>query len=90
MKKLTPDEQTLYYFAFRFVLSKKASDFVLVAYLVLMHMDEFEKWRLQDMIEDVEANLKGRVDITSVDVDVKRSFQQKLMDELAGRSANGK
>ena len=87
MAKLTPDEKTLHYFAFRFVLSQEASAFVLVAYLVLMHMDEFEEWRLQDMIEDVEENLKERVDITSIDVDVKRSFQQKLMDELAGRRA---
>ena len=46
---MTSDEQTLYFFAFRYALPRQSYALSLVSDLVLRRVDEFEDWQLRDI-----------------------------------------
>ena len=86
MEKLTPDEQTLYFFAFRHALPRQSYALFLVSNLILERVDEFEDWHLRDMIGEIEAHWEWNKDIHPIDRDVQRLFRDRLQKDLLERS----
>jgi hypothetical protein len=84
---MTSDEQTLYFFAFRYALPRQSYALSLVSDLVLRRVDEFEDWQLRDMIGEIEAHWEENNEIHPIDRDVQRLFRDRLQDALSGRSA---
>ena len=87
MEKLTPDEQILYIFAFRYSLQRNSCALSLVSRLIVERVAEFEDWQLRDMIGEVEEYWATNKDILVVDRDLQRLFRDRLQDALSGRSA---
>ncbi len=86
MAKLTPDEQTLYFFAFRYALPRQSYALSLVSNLVLRRVDEFEDWQLRDMIGEIEAHWEMNGNIHLIDSDVQLLFRDQLRNALLERS----
>lgn len=87
MAKLTPDEQTLYFFAFRYALPRQSYALSLVSDLVLRRVDEFEDWQLRDMIGEIEAHWEDNNEIHPIDRDVQWLFRDRLRNALLERGA---
>lgn len=85
MATLTPDEQTLYFFAFRYALPRQSYALSLVSDLVLRRVNEFEDWQLRDMIGEIEAHWEENKDIHPIDRDVQRIFRERLQVVLLER-----
>lgn len=84
---MTLDEQTLYFFAFRYALPRQSYALSLVSHLILRRVNDFEDWQLRDMIGEIEAYWEMEKDIHPIDRDVQRRFRDGLVDALAERSA---
>ena len=83
---MTSDEQTLYFFAFRYALPRQSYALSLVSDLVLWRVDEFEDWQLLDMIGEIEAYWEMNGNIHPIDRDVQRLFRDRLRNALLERS----
>ena len=83
---MTPDEQTLYFFAFRYALPRQSYALSLVSNLILERVNDFEDWQLRDMIGEIEAHWEWNKDIHPIDRDVQRLFRDRLREELLERS----
>ena len=86
MAKLTPDEQTLYFFAFRYTLPRQSYALSLVSHLILERMNDFDDWQLRDMIGEIEAHWEENSEIHPIDRDVQRIFRDRLRNALLERS----
>lgn len=84
---MTLDEQTLYFFAFRYALPRQSYALSLVSDLVLRRVDEFEDWQLRDMISEIEAHWEENNEIHPIDRDVQRLFRNGLKEVLLERDA---
>ena len=84
---MTSDEQTLYFFAFRYALPRQSYALTLVSRLVMENVEKFEDWQLRDMVGEIEAHWEWNKDIHPVDKNVQTQFWQGLLDALAERSA---
>lgn len=84
---MTLDEQTLYFFAFRYALPRQSYALSLVSDIVLRRVNEFEDWQLRDMAGEIEAHWEENKDIHPIDRDVQRLFRDRLQDALSRRSA---
>ena len=84
---MTSDEQTLYFFAFRYALPRQSYALSLVSDLVLRRVNEFEDWQLRDMIGEIEAHWEENKDIHPIDRDVQRLFRNGLKEVLLERDA---
>ena len=82
---MTPDEQTLYFFAFRYALPRQTYALSLVSNLVLERVNDFEDWQLRDMIGEIEAHWEENKDIHPIDRDVQRLFRDRLRGALLER-----
>ena len=82
---MTSDEQTLYFFAFRYALPRQSYALSLVSDLVLRRVNEFEDWQLRDMIGEIEAHWEENKDIYPIDRDVQRIFRERLQVVLLER-----
>lgn len=85
MEKLTPDEQIMYIFAFRYSLQRKSCALSLVSRLIVERVAEFEDWQLRDMIGEVEEYWATNKDILVVDRDLQREFRDRLRGALLER-----
>ena len=86
MEKLTPDEQTLYFFAFRYALPRQSYALSLVSHLILERVNDFDDWQLRDMIGEIEAHWEENNEIHPIDRDVQRIFRDRLRNALLERS----
>ena len=86
MAKLTPDEQTVYFFAFRYALPRQSYALSLVSHLILQRVNDFDDWQLRDMIGEIEAHWEENKDIHPIDRDVQRLFRERLRNALLERS----
>ena len=86
MAKLTPDEQTLYFFAFRYALPRQSYALSLVSDLVLRRVDDFDDWQLRDMIGEIEVHWEENNEIHPIDRDVQLLFRDQLRNALLERS----
>lgn len=84
---MTSDEQTLYFFAFRYALPRQSYALSLVSDLVLRRVNEFEDWQLRNMIGEIEAHWEWDTDIHPIDRDVQRLFRDRLRGALLERGA---
>ena len=84
---MTPDEQTLYFFAFRYALPRQSYALSLVSNLIMGRVNEFEDWQLRDMIGEIEAHWERNNDIHPIDRDVQRLFRDRLRGALLERGA---
>ena len=82
---MTSDEQTLYFFAFRYALPRQSYALSLVSDIVLRRVNEFEDWQLRDMIGEIEAHWEENKDIHPIDRDVQRIFRERLQVALLER-----
>lgn len=83
---MTSDEQTLYFFAFRYALPRQTYALSLVSNLILERVNDFEDWQLRDIIGEIEAHWEENKDIHPIDRDVQRFFRDRLQDALLERS----
>ena len=83
---MTPDEQTLYFFAFRYALPRQSGALSLVSHLILERVNGFEDWQLRDMIGEIEAHWEQNKDIHPIDRDVQQLFRDRLQDALLEHS----
>ena len=83
---MTSDEQTLYFFAFRYALPRQSYALSLVSHLILERVNDFDDWQLQDMIGEIEAHWEENNEIHSIDRDVQRLFRDRLRNALLERS----
>ena len=83
---MTQDEQTLYFFAFRYALPRQSYALSLVSDLVLRRVNDFDDWQLRDMIGEIEAYWGWNKDIHPIDRDVQRLFRDRLQGALLERS----
>ena len=83
---MTSDEQTLYFFAFRYALPRQSYALSLVSDLVLRRVNEFEDWQLRDMIGEIEAHWEMNGNIHPIDRDVQLLFRDQLRNALLERS----
>ena len=83
---MTQDEQTLYFFAFRYALPRQSYALSLVSHLILERVNDFDDWQLQDMIGEIEAHWEENNEIHSIDRDVQRLFRDRLRNALLERS----
>lgn len=84
---MTADEQSLYFFAFRYALPRQSYALSLVSRLVMQRVNEFEDLQLRDMAGEIEAHWEENKDIHPIDRDVQRLFRDRLQDALSRRSA---
>ena len=82
---MTLDEQTLYFFAFRYALPRQSYALSL-SHLILERVNDFDDWQLQDMIGEIEAHWEENNEIHSIDRDVQRLFRDRLRNALLERS----
>ena len=87
MAKLTPDEQTLYFFAFRYALPRQSYALSLVSHLILERVNDFDGWQLRDMIGEIEAHWEWNKDIHPIDREVQRRLRERLQVALLERIA---
>ena len=80
------DDQTLYFFAFRYALPRQSYALSLVSDLVLRRVNEFEDWQLRDMIGEIEAHWEWNKYIHPIDRDVQWIFRDRLQKALLERS----
>ena len=83
---MTQDEQTLYFFAFRYALPRQSYALSLVSRLILERVNDFDDWQLRDMIGEIEAYWEWNKDIHPIDRDVQRLFRNGLQGALLERS----
>ncbi len=83
---MTQDEQTLYFFAFRYALPRQSYALTLVSRLVMENVEKFEDWQLRDMVGEIEAYWEWNKDIHPIDRDVQRLFRNGLQGALLERS----
>ena len=83
---MTLDEQTLYFFAFRYALPRQSYALSLVSHLILERVNDFDDWQLRDMIGEIEAHWEMNNDIHPIDRDVQRLFRDRLRNALLERS----
>ena len=83
---MTQDEQTLYFFAFRYALPRQSYALTLVSRLVMENVEKFEDWQLRDMIGEIEAHWEENNEIHPIDRDVQRLFRNRLQGALLERS----
>ena len=83
---MTSDEQTLYFFAFRYALPRQSYALSLVSHLILQRVNDFDDWQLRDMISEIEAHWEENKDIHPIDRDVQRFFRDRLQKDLLERS----
>ena len=83
---MTLDEQTLYFFAFRYALPRQSYALSLVSHLILERVNDFDDWQLRDMIGEIEAHWEMNNDIHPIDRDVQRLFRDRLQGALLERS----
>mgnify|MGYP000989038915 FL=1 len=79
------DEQTLYFFAFRYALPRQSYALSL-SHLILERVNDFDGWQLRDMIGEIEAYWEWNKDIHPIDRDVQRLFRNRLQGALLERS----
>ena len=84
---MTADEQSLYFFAFRYALPRQSYALSLVSRLVMQRVNEFEDLQLRDMIGEIEAHWEENKDIHPIDRDVQRIFRDRLRGALLERGA---
>ena len=84
---MTQNEQTLYFFAFRYALHRQVYEMFIVSNLILERVNEFEDGQLRDMLGEMEANRERNEDINLIKRDVQRFFRDGLREELLKRSA---
>ena len=82
---MTQDEQTLYFFAFRYALPRQSYALSLVSHLILERVNDFDDWQLRDMIGEIEAHWEWNKDIHPIDREVQRLFQEHLKVALLER-----
>ena len=82
---MTQDEQTLYFFAFRYALPRQSYALSLVSHLILERVNDFDDWQLRDMIGEIEAHWEWNKDIHPIDREVQRLFQERLKVALLER-----
>jgi single-stranded DNA-binding protein len=82
---MTADEQSLYFFAFRYALPRQSYALSLVSSLVMQRVNEFEDWQLRDMAGEIEAHWEENKDIHPIDRDVQRLFRDRLRGALLER-----
>ena len=82
---MTSDEQTLYFFAFRYALPRQSYALSLVSHLILERVNDFDDWQLRDVIGEIEAYWEMHKDIHPIDRDVQRSFRERLKVALLER-----
>ena len=82
---MTSDEQTLYFFAFRYALPRQSYALSLVSHLILQRVNDFDDWQLRDMISEIEAHWEENKDIHPIDRDVQRIFRERLQVVLLER-----
>ena len=82
---MTADEQSLYFFAFRYALPRQSYALFLVSSLVMQRVNEFEDWQLRDMAGEIEAHWEENKDIHPIDRDVQRLFRDRLRGALLER-----
>ena len=83
---MTQDEQTLYFFAFRYALPRQSYALSLVSDLVIRRVNDFGEWQLRDMIGEIEAHWEWNKDIHPIDRDVQQLFRDRLKVALLERS----
>lgn len=83
---MTLDEQTLYFFAFRYALPRQSYALSLVSHLILERVNDFDDWQLRDMIGEIEAHWEMNNDIHPIDRDVQRLFRDRLQGALLKRA----
>ena len=83
---MTPDEQTLYFFAFRYALPRQTYALSLVSNLILERVNDFEDWQLRDMVGEIELSWEWNKDIHPIDRKAQRFFRDRLRDTLLERS----
>ena len=83
---MTSDEQTLYFFAFRYALPRQSYALSLVSHLILQRVNDFDDWQLRDMIGEIEAHWEMNNEIHPIDRDVQRFFRDRLRNALLERS----
>ena len=83
---MTSDEQTLYFFSFRYALPRQSYALSLVSHLILERVNDFDDWQLRDMIGEIEGYWEWNKDIHPVDKDVQRHFRDRLQGALLERS----
>ena len=83
---MTSDEQTLYFFAFRYALPRQSYALSLVSHLILERVNDFDDWQLRDMIGEIEAHWEENNEIHPIDRDVQRIFRDRLRNALLERS----
>ena len=83
---MTSDEQTLYFFAFRYALPRQSYALSLVSDLVLRCVNDFEDWQLRDMIGEIESYWEMNGNIHPIDRDVQLLFRDQLRNALLERS----
>ena len=83
---MTLDEQTLYFFAFRYALPRQSYALSLVSHLILERVNDFDDWQLRDMIGEIEAHWEENSEIHPIDRDVQRLFRNGLQGALLQRS----
>ena len=83
---MTSDEQTLYFFAFRYALPRQSDALSLVSHLILERVNDFDDWQLRDMIGEIEAHWEENNEIHPIDRDVQRLFRDQLRNALLERS----
>ena len=82
---MTSDEQTLYFFAFRYALPRQSYALSLVSSLVMQRVNEFEDWQLRDMAGEIESHWEEYNEIHPIDRDVQRLFRDRLRGALLER-----
>lgn len=83
---MTPDEQTLYFFAFRYALPRQTYALSLVSNLILERVNDFEDWQLRDMIGEIELSWEWNKDIHPIDRKAQRLFRDRLRNAILERS----
>ena len=82
---MTADEQSLYFFAFRYALPRQSYALSLVSRLVMQRVNEFEDLQLRDMAGEIESHWEENKDIHPIDRDVQRLFRDRLQKALLER-----
>lgn len=82
---MTSDEQTLYFFAFRYALPRQSYALSLVSHLILQRVNYFDDWQLRDMIGEIEAYWEENKDIHPIDRDMQWLFRDRLRGALLER-----
>ena len=83
---MTSDEQTLYFFAFRYALPRQSYALSLVSHLILQRVNDFDDWQLRDMISEIEAHWEENNEIHPIDRDAQRLFRDQLRGALLERA----